>query len=808
MTSVDDLRHVALLAPDTPDTSAPLQSMIEQASSSLAHPSLTSPLSPPEAYAEIWETTLLAASTSLAWNETFFHVMEPPGHDDFRAEVDRMLTMADVVLLWVDAVDGPRPEATYASSAAFAHQCRPIVVLQPCDALGAHPDEILDDLFVFTDTALGDDRLDVTTLYMSSEWDGAMREPDGHRGDMTPMFEAILEGGEPMTALESASCLVQLATLEGVEEPSAAIGRLFGRPLELGTSGFVMPPDGERTNVSVRRLYRYDGEWHECERLDEGELGMVVGEDVPGGARASTPQPDASSEPRAPSTPESQIAPSSSEANRPAETMDERYRRHLELAERAENLETQLAHYVDATQIACEQLASAERAIRSVTRVLALDPTRVEPVQSVVPLVDSSEDWQRLADAYRRSLDQYDNRPEVEDDVWAMLWHDLGHICHHHLEDDESLRRALRAHRSAVELAPRRLAYRETLLEVAASVDALETVEDQLLAIYRLDRDRLDCLERLGDLHLHRNEPDAALCRLRTCGALGGSLDDRTRSFVESFETGMYNSPEQPLDLERQRAHLHPPALDPHLNEVFRILFPILHNWTSEFHAAYGLERSDAIDLDTPLVFSTIYRDVATTLGWETPPEPWRYSDVDGIAQAPLEPLGVFVEHDLLEHHDERAIAFAIARVLFLLQPPYYLIGVRDFQDLEAFFVLALQLVYPEVELERDATLEDAFEAMARTITGEKRARLRDAVDAAVDESGEVDLGRWAGAVEAAADRVGFLFAGDLQVARDYLERHQGFSARSPAVRMRGLVDYSLSEDYLTLRRALGIDVS
>src|SRR5690606_3524265 len=87
--------------------------------------------------------TILAKNTAIRWEGFRFNIIDTPGHADFGGEVERVLSMADAVLLLVDAVDGPMPQTRFVTQKAFAHGLKPIVVINKIDRDGARPDWVL-----------------------------------------------------------------------------------------------------------------------------------------------------------------------------------------------------------------------------------------------------------------------------------------------------------------------------------------------------------------------------------------------------------------------------------------------------------------------------------------------------------------------------------------------------------------------------------------------------------------------------------------------------------------------------------------
>src|SRR5512140_1157448 len=96
--------------------------------------------------------TILAKNISIRWRDTKINVIDTPGHADFGGEVERVLKMADGVLLVVDAFEGPMPQTRYVLKKAFEYRLKPITVINKIDRPDARPNEVIDEIIdLFTD---------------------------------------------------------------------------------------------------------------------------------------------------------------------------------------------------------------------------------------------------------------------------------------------------------------------------------------------------------------------------------------------------------------------------------------------------------------------------------------------------------------------------------------------------------------------------------------------------------------------------------------------------------------------------------
>ena len=113
--------------------------------------------------------TILAKNTAILWQDYRINIIDTPGHADFGGEVERVLSMADSVLLLVDAVDGPMPQTRFVTQKAFAQGFTPIVVINKIDRDGARPGWVLDQTFeLFDRLGATDAQLDFPVIYASA----------------------------------------------------------------------------------------------------------------------------------------------------------------------------------------------------------------------------------------------------------------------------------------------------------------------------------------------------------------------------------------------------------------------------------------------------------------------------------------------------------------------------------------------------------------------------------------------------------------------------------------------------------------
>ena len=138
--------------------------------------------------------TILAKCTSIEWNGTRINVVDTPGHADFGGEVERILSMVDGVILLADSAEGAMPQTKFVTSKALALGLRPIVVINKIDRPDGRAEEVLNEVFdLFVTLGATDEQLDFPTLYASGRNGYASTDIHNRGGDLTPLFQTIID---------------------------------------------------------------------------------------------------------------------------------------------------------------------------------------------------------------------------------------------------------------------------------------------------------------------------------------------------------------------------------------------------------------------------------------------------------------------------------------------------------------------------------------------------------------------------------------------------------------------------------------
>jgi len=141
--------------------------------------------------------TILAKCTSVEWGHdgtnTRINIVDTPGHADFGAEVERILSMVDGVILLVDAAEGPMPQTKFVTGKALALGLKPIVVVNKIDRPDGRHAEVLDEVFeLFLTLDANDEQLDFPVLYASGRDGYSSADPEARSGTLDPLFEQVV----------------------------------------------------------------------------------------------------------------------------------------------------------------------------------------------------------------------------------------------------------------------------------------------------------------------------------------------------------------------------------------------------------------------------------------------------------------------------------------------------------------------------------------------------------------------------------------------------------------------------------------
>ncbi|MCH9021276.1 MAG: translational GTPase TypA [Planctomycetes bacterium] len=199
--------------------------------------------------------------TDMQGEEYKINIIDTPGHADFGGEVERVLKMADGVLLVVDAFDGPMPQTRFVMSKALELGIKPIVIVNKSDRPDARHDAVVDEVFdLLCQLGADDETLEFTTLFTSAKEGWTREDMSKEKQDMRPIFEAIIKdipcpSGHPEHPLQMLVTSLDHSDYVGV----IGIGRVFEGTLREGDRVTVIGHKGNHTQQKVLHIHQFEG---------------------------------------------------------------------------------------------------------------------------------------------------------------------------------------------------------------------------------------------------------------------------------------------------------------------------------------------------------------------------------------------------------------------------------------------------------------------------------------------------------------------------------------------------------------------
>ena len=273
---ISKLRNIAIIAHVDHGKTTLVDKLLQQSGTFDARAKLQERMMDSNAQESERGITILAKNTSVRWNGYQINILDTPGHADFGGEVERVLSMADSVLLLVDAVEGPMPQTRFVTQKAFAHGLKPIVVVNKIDRPGARPDWVIDQVFdLFDNLGATDEQLDFPIVYASAINGWATLDYNEPKTDINDLFAAIVEHVAPPKVELDGDTQIQVSQLDYSSYLGIiGIGRIKRGTLKVNQQVTVLGADGSKRNGKVGQVFTYLG----LERIDtqEANAGDII----------------------------------------------------------------------------------------------------------------------------------------------------------------------------------------------------------------------------------------------------------------------------------------------------------------------------------------------------------------------------------------------------------------------------------------------------------------------------------------------------------------------------------------------------
>jgi len=223
--------------------------------------------------------TIVSKNASMMYKGTKINIIDTPGHSDFGGEVERVLNMADGVLLLVDAFEGPMPQTRFVLQKALELGLKPIVVINKVDKENCKPDEVQEAVFeLMFNLDATEDQLDFPTIYGSAKFGWMNTNWEEQTDNIIPLLDAIVEH-IPAPKVEEGTLQMLITSLDfSAFVGRIAIGRLQRGSIKAKQRVSLVKKDGTITKNSVRGLYSFVGMGKvEVEEMKAGDICALYG---------------------------------------------------------------------------------------------------------------------------------------------------------------------------------------------------------------------------------------------------------------------------------------------------------------------------------------------------------------------------------------------------------------------------------------------------------------------------------------------------------------------------------------------------
>jgi len=469
----------------------------------------------------------------------------------------------------------------------------------------------------------------------------------------------------------------------------------------------------------------------------------------------------------------------------------------------------QKAKYLNTAAIVnARQLSDVDSAIDLYEQVIELDSSLSKALNEVIELRRAKGELNDVERLLRRKLEIAIQNEDIPGQV--QTWHSLGQLYERDLGWTDH---AIVAYEKIQELEPTRLEHIEKLATLYAT-DPARWMHNALMSQLKLLEQnpfRVESYKAMRRLHTEGKNADGAWCLCQALTVLNLAESDEER-FYRRMRSETAAPARAVFQDEDWQAVLHS-NVNPLLTHLFAVIEPALVAARAPTLASLGLDERKAIDpAQTPLPMPQTLFYAAGVLGLQLPLSFVIPDDQGGLSFLVARPRGMGLGRVAMsEKVPPQAAAFIAARHLTYFRPGFYVRQVlTSGAALRAWLFAAIKLISPQFPITPDieGSVKEAYQSLDANLKGASRDELTRVVSTLLREGAALDLKRWVSGVDQTADRVGFVIAHDLDTAAQVIRASDESAASVPnQERLKSLAVYSVSPDYLALRRRLGIAV-
>ncbi len=467
-----------------------------------------------------------------------------------------------------------------------------------------------------------------------------------------------------------------------------------------------------------------------------------------------------------------------------------------------------------------DEVGDRESAIKYLNLTLDYNIEKLEAFRAIDELLTHAKEWKPLEQNYRRMLQRVQKAGASWPKYGAvnfMLYRNLGEIYRSRLKRTDY---AISAFELARKIKPDDEAIHEILAGLYESTpDQLDKAVEEHRYLIRQHPDRFDSYHKLVELYKRMKAYDKAWVMAGLLVALNRAEPDEER-FYRDHQSAAVAETNRIVDATAMSQLVASQQEDPYLGQVFAILYASLYkSLPLKQLKEHGLKKKDRIDLSEGLLICSVINSVCRILGLQ-PPEVYRSSTRMGIEILDTQPPVLSIGPDMLQGKGEKDLAFHLARRLMYLTNTHIMAALFQREQLDIMFMAAEALIDPSYKLQLQADMPDELKmqiaqqvgetraALDKDITPQNRTQLAQVI-AEMKQSGRVPhIGLWHRQVELTAIHAALLVCDDVELAGHLLrEEVAGTSKLKKADKLKDLVMYAMSDQYLSLRQYMGIQI-
>jgi golgin subfamily B member 1 len=480
------------------------------------------------------------------------------------------------------------------------------------------------------------------------------------------------------------------------------------------------------------------------------------------------------------------------------------------IADLEPNPELKAKYVYTMAQIYRDKEEDLGRAVECFNETLDLNPMFLEAFERINKILTGQKDWKQLERAFRKMLHRIAGKGNT--DLEYNLWHNLGVIYRDRLTD---LSPAIEAFKMASRLKPDEVQDRQILAELYEATEKPDLAIEEQQEILAREATRVEPYRALYRLYVHQQQYDPAWCMCQALSFLGKADDDENKFFDDYRPKGMLQVKSR-LDNELWVKNLFHPDENLYIGKIFEMLAAAaLMAKIQQLKTSKQLPTVDRRWKQDPATSTVTF---AKTFGWAaqvlgvTCPELYVRNDVPGaLVAVPIAPPASVAGQSVLTGFQPQDLSFIVGKHLAYYRAEHYIKHLfPTVPELTMILYAGVKMVDPATPVPAEMTAQVNVTAaeLVKYMQPIQIEGLRLVVRKFIEDGAKANIKRWSQSVELTACRAGLLLCGDLDIAKKLIVAEPQIPGDlPPQEKLKELIIFSVSPQYFTLRKVLGIAI-